>query len=209
MENITTTTGWNEHLEAAVSETDIEHVRAALDNGADPNVTMSSDSIIPLYWAVNSGSLDIVVLLLSRGALVAKEADADETTMHHAAESNNVDMLRLLLRFDGGVALNWFDYIDRTPLMCAVQAHAQESAAFLIDAGSDVNAHNEPRIGDSALHIAVEKGDLAMVELLLKAGANPKIEGWMRITPLDKARAGKRGDRPRILDLIEQAARRF
>lgn len=79
---------------------------------------------------------------------------------------------------------------------------------FLQEAGADVNAHNAPHIGDTALRLAAENGTLEMVELLLNAGADPTIPGWMALTALDKARDRKRGEGPAISEKMEQAARR-
>ncbi len=118
-------------------------------------------------------------------------------------------MVNLLLDYDGAAALNWFDVTDRTPLTIAVEMEDIPIARRLIEAGADVNAHNEPQIGDTALHRAAANGTLEMVELLLEAGADPTIEGWMRRTPLDRAQERKHGDGPRIYELLEQAAKRF
>jgi ankyrin repeat protein len=71
--------------------------------------------------------------------------------------------------------------------MCAVSKNNLEVARLLIDAGADVNANDEDRIGDTALKEAVYKGEVEMVKLLLEANADPTIEGWMRITPLLEA----------------------
>ena len=117
-------------------------------------------------------------------------------------------MVNLLLEHDGAVALDWFDTTDRTPLMIAVAVGSVPIARRLLEAGADVNAHDGPRIGDTALHLAAASGTLEMAELLVKAGADPTIRGWMWITPLDKARERKRGEGPQIYELLERAARR-
>ena len=188
-------------------------VRQALAQGADPNRPDTSDSFFAgtteLYWAVTGGDLEIVRLLLDAGAEVAAEAQAKASSLHAAVEAANLPVASLLLDYGGEVALNWFDYVDRTPLMIAVEMGNVVLARRLIDAGTDANANNEPHIGDTALHMAVANGTLEMVELLLKAGADPTVRGWMWITPLDNARARKRGDGLRIYERLEQAAKCF
>ena len=207
---------WNEFLREAVAEKDVDLVRQALAEGADPNFAEASDGssqsfadTTPLFWAVSGGTESIVRLLLEAGAKVAAEEHSEESSLHAAAEDANLPMVNLLLQHDGAAALNWFDYVDRTPLMIAVQMGHMPIARRLIEAGADVNAHNEPRIGGTALHQAAASGTLEMVTLLLNAGASPKIEGGMRLRPLDKARGRKRGDGPRICELLTLAAKRF
>lgn len=207
---------WNEFLHEAVSERDIDLVRQALAQGADPNhpeapgdAFNSFVGTTELFWAVLGGNYEIVRLLLESGAKVAAEAQSESSSLHAAVEDLNLPMVNLLLEFGGAAALNWFDYIDRTPLTIAAEMGSIEIARRLIGAGADVNAHNEPKIGDTALHRAAENGTLEMVQLLLVAGADPTIKGWMWITPLGNARGRKRGDGPRVYDLLEQAAKQF
>lgn len=72
----------------------------------------------------------------------------------------------------------------------------------------DVNAHDTEHMGDTALHMAVEKRNTEIVELLLKHGADPTIPGWMQITPLDEARelsSSSLPDERRISELVEQS----
>lgn len=199
---------WNEFLHEAVAEEDIDLVRQALAEGADPNA-LGEDGSTPLYWAVSGGDVAIAHVLLKAGARVASDSQEAFCTFHAAVEDMNLPMVNLLLDYDGAAALNLFDYIDRTPLIIAVETENIPIVRRLLDAEADVNAHNEPRIGDTALYCAVKKGTLEIVMLLLKSGANPKIKGWMWRTPLDEARGRKRGDGPRIYELLEQAAKRF
>ena len=198
---------WNEFLHEAVAEKNTDLVRQALAQVADLNRPDASDSFssgtTELYWAVSGGEVEIVRLLLDAGARVGAEASSDSSSLHVAVENVNLPMVSLLLECDGAVALNWFDYIDRTPLMIAVQMGSVPIAQRLINAGANVNAHNKPRIGDTALRRAAENGTLEMVELLLAAGADPTIPGWMARTALDKARERKRGDGPRIYERLE------
>ena len=141
---------WNEFLHEAMAEKDVDLVRQALAQGADPNCAMmtlvgSFVGTTALYWAVSSGEMEIVRLLLDAGARVAAEAQAESSSLHEAVEDMNLPMVSLLLEYDGVAALNWFDYIDRTPLMIAVEVGSVPIAQRLIDAGANVNAHNEPR----------------------------------------------------------------
>lgn len=199
---------WNEFLHEAIAWKDIDLVRQALAEGADPN-GIGEDGGTPLYHAVAGGELGVVRALLKAGARVSADREKESRTLHAAVEDNNPSMVDLLLEHDAGEALNLFDYVERTPLIIAVQLENAAIAHRLLQAGADVNARKEPNNGDTALHRAVASGNLKLATLLLKAGANPALQGWMWITPLDLARERKRGDGPRICEALERAAKRF
>jgi ankyrin repeat protein len=168
-------------------------MRYALQHGADPNLDVYHDGNTLLYWAASNGNAELVRLLLQAGAQVAREAHAGSTSVHVAVEHNHKEILELLLAADGAVALDWFDYIDHTPLMCAVKENNRELAEILLRAGAEINAHNEARIGDTALKLAAEEGDSAMVKLLLQAGADPLIPGTTKCRRTHGARAYRKG----------------
>jgi ankyrin repeat protein len=158
-------------------------------------------------WATRKGRLDLVEPLRAAGASVAAEPDHEQTSLHAAAEEGFLEVLKRLLEADGINALNRFDYISRTPLMCAVEADQLLAAQILISAGADVNAFDEENIGNTALHCAVFSGTCKAVELLLNAGANPNISGWMGITAMDKAAQREDVEGRRILSLLKESVR--
>lgn len=63
-------------------------------------------------------------------------------------------------------------------LMTAVKADNTEEARKLIEKGADPNSRTSPT-GWSALHYAARNGNVEIVGLLLKAGANPNYSGTM------------------------------
>jgi ankyrin repeat protein len=205
-------------LKEAIAAVDFAQAQAAIDMGAGPNVR-DEDGTTALTWAAfGSGGVrpaavaERVRWLLARRARVSEERSRDGTTsVHHAAEAGNVAVLELLLAADGACALAAFDYVSRTPLICAVDGDHLEAARLLIDAGSDVDANEEAKAGNSALSWAVSRKNAAMVELLLDAGADPTLPGWMRRSALDRAsqwrEVARHPDHRRIYELLEHAAR--
>jgi ankyrin repeat protein len=199
---------WDDFLREAVAEDEVELIRHALAQGANPNVIM--DDLFggtTLFWAVYGGHIEAVKILLKAGATVASESEADQTSLHAAVENNDLPMLELLLDADGAVALNWFDYVDRTPLMVAAEENNLDFARRLVAAGADVNANNEERIGDTALHQVAANGSLEMARLLINAGADPTLPGWMWITPLYQASQRKKPEGRQIYELLERVAK--
>ncbi|MBV9848597.1 MAG: ankyrin repeat domain-containing protein [Armatimonadetes bacterium] len=200
--------GWDDFLGEAIDLGDMDMIREALAHGADPNAMTGGDAMprTAFYWAVAGQDMEVVRLLLESGARVAAEREADDTSLHRAVNDNYLPLIEMLLAADGAAALNWFDYIDRTPLMVAVQNGNIEIARRLIAAGADVNARNVVRLGNTALHVVAANGQPDMAKLLVEAGADPLAPGWMGITPLDKARKRKRAEGRQVCELLKRAA---
>jgi ankyrin repeat protein len=93
--------------------------------------------------------------------------------------------LELLLQADGASALSTFNSVGHTPLICAVAAGKMDFVRMLLEAGSPVDARDENTAGNTALAQAVRQGNADMVEVLLSYGADPGLEGWMQLTPLE------------------------
>jgi ankyrin repeat protein len=129
----------------------------------------------------------------------------DPEPVHSAAQDGDVTRLRELVA--GGHAVNAFDDLGMTPLHYAAQNGHYEAAQFLIQSGADVNAHDERVIGDTPLGKVAGNCSLQMARLLAEAGADPTIPGWMQLTALHRAKDRKRGDGPRVYELLLSAAR--
>src|SRR5687768_14037237 len=115
------------NLSDAIADRDVDGVLRALRLGADPNRVEDECGWSPFYLAVRIGDFRVIRLLIEHGATVhaddggVKPHDRS-TSLHYPAEEGRVDLLRLLLSEAGGAAvLGVFDYIARTPLICAVE----------------------------------------------------------------------------------------
>ncbi|MGH3195426.1 MAG: ankyrin repeat domain-containing protein [Streptosporangiaceae bacterium] len=81
---------------------------------------------------------------------------------------------------------------------------------LLVSAGFDVNARGRSDVSGNqpwhtALHVAAEKGDLALARTLLELGADPDIpDKHYQSTPLGWARYF---DQPALVDLLESVTR--
>ena len=116
----------------------------------------------------------------SAGAYLAKDAEE----LMQAANSNNVELLRELLR--GGVDVNTTDSLGRTALHIAALSDCRAAVEALLDLGADATLHMKD--GRSVLHIAAEYGYLALLELLLKRlklGKKEAAEGEVSPEGLD------------------------
>jgi ankyrin repeat protein len=105
-----------------------------------------------------------------------------------------------------GFAVNAFeDDLPNTPLHYASMEGHLEVMKALIDAGADVNAHDDLRIGNTPLREVAGNCSYEVAKLLIDAGADPLIPGWMQITALDEAAKRKRPEGVRVHELLRAA----
>lgn len=125
--------------------------------------------------------------------------------LHRAVQGDTREHVAQLLA--EGLPLNAFDDEGYTPLHYAVLAGNLPMIRFLLEAGADVNAHHLASIGETPLGAVARNCTYEVARLLVEAGADPTIPGWMQVSALHRARARKRGEGPQVAALLEQAAR--
>ena len=141
----------------------------------------------PLHQAVWSGNLDVVELLLDRGAFLEAQTRDYRTPLFLAFERANRQMIALLLDRGADVHVKGDDDQD-TLLHLAVGSGNSELVALLLDRGVDLEAKNDDE--ETPLYQAVRSGDSELVQLLLAQGADVNAgtdSGW---TPLHRAVRG-------------------
>jgi ankyrin repeat protein len=127
--------------------------------------------------------------------------------LHFAAMDGDVSQISELIA--AGHPLDRYDHLGNTALHYAVQKGHLGAVSFLIQAGADVNAHDERVIGDTPLATVAGNCSLQMALILVDAGADPTIRGWMQLCALDRAKNRKRGDGPSVYELLVQTARKL
>ena len=133
------------------------------------------------------------------GSRVASYRGYDgNTALHIVTRRRELDWVGFLL--NKGADPNVGDANGDTPLIISAGIGFEEAAAYMLAFGAKVDAFN--RKGETALAIAVQQRQPRMVEVLLKAGANPdkpdRVSGY---TPREYAKRDTRN--PQILKLIE------
>lgn len=126
--------------------------------------------------------------------------------LHRAAAEGDIAEMERLVAV--GYDVNVFDDLSFTPLHYAVDAEKYKAAAWLLKCGAKVNAHEEDRIGETALCIGVRGNYPEIVELLLQHGADPDINGWMGLTATIRAHDRKDEEGTKICELIERYRRK-
>jgi ankyrin repeat protein len=112
-------------------------------------------------------------------------------------------MTEALIR--GGASVDFADSDGITLLSWAVFRNNPKLAGMLIGKGANVN--NLDKLGFTPLHWAanVDFGDTAILELLLRSGADPKARNKEGLTPLEIAVKYKYS---RHREVLERAAER-
>jgi len=101
-----------------------------------------------------------------------------------AAKNGQVNRLKELLTGDPGL-INARDKDGSTPLHCATWKGQEDVVALLLNAGADVNAHNEnDHWGTTPLHAAAHANQAAIAQMLIDRGADTNAKDREGRTPL-------------------------
>ena len=174
---------------AAAESGEPEIARLLLDRGADVQ-KVGGEALVKAI--VQSGRSDRVndnvkFILGMVGDVSAQDANG-WSAVHLAAREGNAALLRLLL--EKGADLNrvcackgFLNARDWTPLQIAARRGRTEVVDLLLGGGADLRQANSR--GATALHEAVEGDTPAIVQSLVKKGADPRARDNEGKTPLD------------------------
>ena len=175
-------------FELAIRDGNIEKVRKDIDvHEFDVNGRLPNQREKAIHLATHRGHLDMVTLLLDKGAKINVKDMDDYRAIHHAADRMRLKdnsgypidpkleekMIIARLLIERGARINVHSLGQHhTPLDLAARAGDLEMVELLVDNGANVNNHKP-------LHLASEKGHLEIVTYLVEHGANlnePDIE---------------------------------
>lgn len=175
-------------LHCAAISGQIETMRVLLELGADVNARCDSDGYdsgcTPLRYAVLCEyTLEVVKLLLEKGAKLNPSVIPIVTPIHDAVALNLQDALKLLLGH--GLDANAKAANGSTPIHFAACNEHMEVVSILLAHGADINAQSND--GVTLIYIAAERRLKKTLRLLLDNGANPNLETDEQLTALDAA----------------------
>ncbi len=178
-------------LHKAIEQKTPAIVAALIDAGADPNMRNPHAYQPPLLTAARIGDIEMLKVLLHRGADVHSHDSLGNDSLMVAPDLKTI-------RFWNSVdCLYTRDMSGNTKLM---ETRSIEVAAYLLSKGVDVNARNAD--GDTALiGISQYVGTADMVRWLLKHGANVDTRNKNGVGALGMAQGGNNWE---IVNILEQ-----
>ncbi len=139
-------------------------------------------------------SIEATKLLVEKGADPNEYGDGNVLALHNA----NTEVTKYLI--SKGADVNRIGYEECTPIMYEVYMHNIENVEILIEMGAKVN-YQRQHDGYSSLHWAARKGDIKIIKLLMKNGANINSVNNENQTPKDLAKENGHDD---IFEYLEQ-----
>ncbi|EED22542.1 Pfs, NACHT and Ankyrin domain protein, partial [Talaromyces stipitatus ATCC 10500] len=126
-----------------------------------------------LQWACEQGRLEIVQLLLEKGADVNAKGGGYGNALQAAAERGHLKIVQLLLEKGADVNAQGGGYGNA--LQDAAEGGHLDIVQLLLEKGADINAQGG--YYGNALQAAAEGGHLEIVQLLLQKGADVNAQG--------------------------------
>ncbi|AKI98803.1 ankyrin repeat protein [Archangium gephyra] len=181
----------SKELFEAIEKHDVDGLARLLSQGADPNAPKAEwPQWLPLQAAVDEleegGPVEALILLLRHGARVDDMGpDRTATPLLMAVFRRQLEAVRLLLA--AGADPNYRGSEGDSPLRVCVELGEHAMAALLLCCGATRTIDEFGGLsGMSALGRAASRLDVPMIELLLRAGADPEA------SDLDRQRARER-----------------
>ncbi|MEO8359259.1 MAG: ankyrin repeat domain-containing protein [Vicinamibacteria bacterium] len=148
----------------------LDAVKALAAQGGDVNASEPRMGQTPLMWAASEGQNDVIRGLVELGAKVDATSKGGFTPLVFAVIKGDAASVKTLL--DKGADPNYTTPSGSKPLMIALSNGRTDAAMALLEGGALVGARDE-RVGNTALHLAAQQGNLAIVQALLARKADP------------------------------------
>src|SRR5688500_16811768 len=149
--------------DAAVRASEKMAITAFIDDGINVNAQSEADGRTPLISAAARGDLEVVNVLVQRGADVNVKDKRGYTALFHAIEAM-YDDVALVLMSQPSLDPNARGKNGTTALINYVWRTRKDAVEKLLERGADVNAQDAD--GDAPLHGAAQYGDVEILNLL-------------------------------------------
>ncbi|KAJ5963696.1 uncharacterized protein N7479_003572 [Penicillium vulpinum] len=148
-----------------------------------PDIITANGGWVPLISASLNGSVDIVLLLIERGADVNVLDNDGKTPLYSACRAGHIEVVRILL--DKGADIDYQSQQRSTAIDVASYNGYLDIVLLLIERGADVNVMD--KIGDTPLYSTCYEYHMDVMRLLLDRGADVDLTDKDGNTPLHSA----------------------
>lgn len=159
-------------------------IRSLLAFGADTNARAVYGGDTALHLAVKSNNWATATVLLQGGADINARNSRGMTPLHMATQHCNLTCVEKLL--ECGADILKYDQLGRTVLHIAATfdplSYMIKILETLLSYGAYVDAQNKR--GDTALHVATQKGSWLVAGQLIGGGANIEARNYEGLSPL-------------------------
>ena len=153
-------------------------------------------TVEPLNLALENNHADCVRLLLENGARPDHQYFMGREISLVPLE--NLECVEILLMY--GADPNVFNRCGTSPLMKACRQQNIDACRMLLKYGAEVDLQCPPRFEQrTALHFAIDKGNIGIIHMLLRKGASTSCPGGYKFAALH---AAVLKDRPDICEML-------
>eukprot|EP01138_Halocafeteria_seosinensis_P013222 gb/GECG01013504.1/.p1 GENE.gb/GECG01013504.1/~~gb/GECG01013504.1/.p1 ORF type:complete len:917 (+),score=114.37 gb/GECG01013504.1/:1-2751(+) len=169
-------------LHVAAEHSRVESAKVLLNNGVSADITGSAGRT-PLHIAAEKGDERLVRLLSDHGGDVRKQSEWGASLLHFAAINGHVQMVSTLVT-EYRLDVDSVDLSGVTPLISGAENLRLGACRELLRLGADADAKSKKL--RTAAHVAVEKGNAELLEMLHHSGAELDLCATQEYTPWRK-----------------------
>lgn len=156
-------------LQGAIKKSDLKQVQQILSSmDADAVNARSTSGWTPLMLAVATDNIEMINLLINRGADIEAKNNDGETAFSCAVIFENIDAIKELIRHH--VNVNTQNNDGTTPLMFAISTKRIDILNVLIENGADITI--EAKNGNTAVSIAKHTHNDEIITILQRTHKN-------------------------------------
>jgi ankyrin repeat protein len=140
-----------------------------IDDGADCNAFHSSNKMTAIHIATKNGNVNLINILLAKGADINIQDRDDNTALHYAIEIENLEILKILLKNNPNINIQGIG--NQTALhMAAGKPKCPELFLEIMDHDPNLEIEDAEKL--RAIHYAAESGHQMALEALIAKGVN-------------------------------------
>ena len=175
-------------LVEAAREGKLDAVRAALDAGVEVDAAEGEQAWCEnaLFAAAGAGHVEVIALLLDRGADIHRKGPADMTALHSAVRDGRLEAMKLLLERGAPESERVLNDVIHVAQMTA-KGHPAAPKILQDHRLAMVKPSAKGSDPQAKLHVAAEAGDVAGVSDALAGGADVAKRDGRGMEPLSWA----------------------